>query len=585
MAIQIRNGTNTEWENNNSNIVVGEPAIATDAERFFVGTASGDYAEFANLDIIAPAYDTSTLYVVGDVINRQGKLYSCNTPCSGAFNVSYWDEKSLAEILKDLENEIDYAQYEIGYASGELITIDNGASEIPVKDLTVDIEAVQDLHGYDYPWVGGAGKNLCPYPFQDGSSKTTNGITFTANADGSIKINGTATANAQFWIKNPYSLKAGTYTISGFPSTMPTGNNTYLRVYSATANFSISEYSIKKNERTGTLSQDVSDVWIWITISSGDTVNNVTIYPMLELGSTASSFAPYSNICPISGWDEVNVNVTGENLLDESMIQIGSYSTNGSNGSNGDNKYRRFSIDLPAGTYTYSTDLADCYIIRILVDNVEQWIKITTQIYTFTLDKASNVKFAVRNTSSTPITTSFFMQIELGTTATAYEPYNGQTYTIDLDGTRYGGTLDVTTGVLTVTHEYIDLRTYGISGTAVSSNVRRWYTTQNPVFKKVTLCNSLKTSDSYVYTSLDYASISTDKRIAVTPTWGQSITTVDDFNTAIANNPISVVIELATPQVVQLTPTQVRTVLGTNNLWNQMNSNNELAYRISNALN
>ena len=114
MAIQIRNGTNTEWESNNSNIVVGEPAIATDAERFFVGTASGDYAEFANLDIIAPAYDTSTSYVVGDVINRQGKLYSCNTPCSGAFNVSYWDEKSLAEILKDLANEIDCAQYEIG---------------------------------------------------------------------------------------------------------------------------------------------------------------------------------------------------------------------------------------------------------------------------------------------------------------------------------------------------------------------------------------------------------------------------------------------------------------------------------------
>ena len=133
MAIQIRRGTNTEWESNNSNIVVGEPAIATDAERFFVGTASGDYAEFANLDIIAPAYDTSASYVVGDVINRQGKLYSCNTPCSGSFNIGYWNETSLTEILKDLENEITYAQYEIGYANGELITIGNGASEIPVR--------------------------------------------------------------------------------------------------------------------------------------------------------------------------------------------------------------------------------------------------------------------------------------------------------------------------------------------------------------------------------------------------------------------------------------------------------------------
>ena len=46
MAIQIRRGTNTQWEGGKSNIVVGEPAITTDTGRFFVGTGTGTYQEF-----------------------------------------------------------------------------------------------------------------------------------------------------------------------------------------------------------------------------------------------------------------------------------------------------------------------------------------------------------------------------------------------------------------------------------------------------------------------------------------------------------------------------------------------------------
>ncbi len=50
MAIQIRRGTDANWEANNSNIVEGEPAITTDSGRFFVGTGFGTYAEFANVN-------------------------------------------------------------------------------------------------------------------------------------------------------------------------------------------------------------------------------------------------------------------------------------------------------------------------------------------------------------------------------------------------------------------------------------------------------------------------------------------------------------------------------------------------------
>lgn len=52
MAIQIRRGTNANWEANKSNIVQGEPAITVDTERFFVGTGDGTYAEFVNVNDI-----------------------------------------------------------------------------------------------------------------------------------------------------------------------------------------------------------------------------------------------------------------------------------------------------------------------------------------------------------------------------------------------------------------------------------------------------------------------------------------------------------------------------------------------------
>lgn len=52
MAIQIRRGTKAGWDSNKSNIVAGEPAIATDTEQVFVGTGSGTYVELASTDYV-----------------------------------------------------------------------------------------------------------------------------------------------------------------------------------------------------------------------------------------------------------------------------------------------------------------------------------------------------------------------------------------------------------------------------------------------------------------------------------------------------------------------------------------------------
>lgn len=64
MAIQIRRGTNAQWESNNGNIVVGEPAITTDTERLFVGTGTGTYAEFPSVDkVLNMIYPVGSIYM------------------------------------------------------------------------------------------------------------------------------------------------------------------------------------------------------------------------------------------------------------------------------------------------------------------------------------------------------------------------------------------------------------------------------------------------------------------------------------------------------------------------------------------
>ena len=57
MAIQIRRGSSGSWGSNKSNIVAGEPVIATDTKRLFVGTGSGTYAEFMDTDAVGNEID------------------------------------------------------------------------------------------------------------------------------------------------------------------------------------------------------------------------------------------------------------------------------------------------------------------------------------------------------------------------------------------------------------------------------------------------------------------------------------------------------------------------------------------------
>ena len=109
MAIQIRRGADAQWEANKSNIVVGEPAITTDSERFLVGTSAGAFAEFANVGVLADEFDSTHSYIVGELLTYKGKVYETITPHSGAWNASHFSVLSLSDGILSASDYLELA--------------------------------------------------------------------------------------------------------------------------------------------------------------------------------------------------------------------------------------------------------------------------------------------------------------------------------------------------------------------------------------------------------------------------------------------------------------------------------------------
>lgn len=220
-----------------------------------------------------------------------------------------------------------------------------------------------------------------------------------------------------------------------------------------------------------------------------------------------------SNIRPISGWNGVNVKRTGKNLLNKSAY---TYLTAINIAWGGDTQTVDGSFMLPAGTYTFSASEARTGIY-IATEAGELSRKYNAASLTFTLAEKAAIRILVYQEGSTAeALLALNYQLEVGSTATAYTPYAGDTYTVDWSseaGTVYGGSIDLTTGVLTVTH--VEIAAY--AGETLPGG---WI------------------SDRDVYSA------------GATPTTGAQV-----------------VYELATPQTYQLDPVEVRTLLGDNNIY------------------
>lgn len=278
------------------------------------------------------------------------------------------------------------------------------------------------------------------------------------------------------------------------------GENTY-EIVDSTARLEADE---TKQEAYAAFATDTASGTVASFSDGADGVPVKSLSVGIEPAQSGSGDPSPTNIRPISGWDAVKVFGTGKNLFDPTKLTT-------------QHAWKDVKLDLPEGTYTMSDTLVEgsLSLYFILVGGTKSAAtKVhSTHPVTLTISAGQKAQISFRRASGEDVFSNYTYQIEVGSTATDYEPYNGTVYDIDLPQTVYGGTLDVGTGVLTVDSAFIA----SYNGETLPST---WI------------------SDRDVYAA------------GTTPTTGAQVC-----------------YKLATPQTIQLTPTEVTTLLGQNNVY------------------
>ena len=394
------------------------------------------------------------------------------------------------------------------------------AAPVFFDSFAVQINPVQDLNGYDNPWPGGGGKNLCNpdtlivgyYNDHGVKSEVTDYRSSdlipvspsTAYYSSLVDNSGTRIASLVFteWDESQNFIRQST------ANPLTTGATTkYIRIRNFQAQ---KQYILDDNFKY-----------------------------QVEHGSAATAYAPYSNICPISGWTEAKVTRTGKNILPPgtSGTQQGATYTVNPDGTitvtgtatgsskrilnsallKGGTQYVLSGCPIGGGQGKFGLALYETGTNTILGTDFGSGVT-----YTPVSDEIIDV--GIRYWYGQSPAGTWKPQLEIDSSPTTYEPFSGNTYTIDLNGTRYGGTLDVLTGVLTV--DRANIASY--NGETLPGE---WISSMD------------------VYAP------------GTTPTTGAQV-----------------VYELASSQTVQLTPQQVFSLLGANNVWADTNGDVALEY-------
>ena len=163
------------------------------------------------------------------------------------------------------------------------------AAEIhKIGGMTYRDETTNTLRSAKVTVIKSVGVNLIPFPYTE-STKTQNGVTFTVNDDGTINVNGTASASGSFSFYNSSELRVnGTYTLSGITGGDSTGSSLY---YYQLYVDGTSKIFNPNGSRTEQLSGTVTKIVLFYKM--GATFNNLTLKPMLNKGTTALPYTPY----------------------------------------------------------------------------------------------------------------------------------------------------------------------------------------------------------------------------------------------------------------------------------------------------
>ena len=399
---------------------------------------------------------------------------------TNAANSAIEAAQSAQSVDAERLNRIAFGSYVVEESTGPIVHFEDGADNIPMKDVLVHIEPVQagsgdpspdnvrPITGWTWANVTRCGKNLL-MPAKTTETTESNGITFTYYEDGSISATGTATANAYSYAQSGWRLPAGTYRKTPHIQVGDIACGLFVQVKESDSSWKMVGYT--KNP-TFTISEEDAkyDTVARFVIYAGATVDNLVLNPYIYLASDTDS---------------------------------------------------------------------------------------------------------------------------------TYERYSGQTYSITFPssaGTVYGGTLDVTSGVLTVTHK---LYTFDGSENWTAGNHDKRYEFNlggRSDYFKTWHSGGRGLSNIGIYDSGNYQTAAThitsrtfnsasetgaNTHVLVVPP--SIATTAEELKAFLANTPEQWYAPLQTPQTYQLTPQEITSLLGQNNVWADT-GDTEVEYRADTTL-
>lgn len=301
-----------------------------------------------------------------------------------------------------------------------------------------------------------------------------------------------------------------------------------------------------------------------------------------------------NNIRSITGRGGVTVYKTGINLWDEEW-ELGIYDiSTGNKVANNSNIRNKDLIPVSPNT-TYTWYNASSNVIRFVYYDVNK-----NRISSVSTTKSGNTY------SFTTPANCFYMAFYYGATEynndvsvnypasdTAYHAYQGIEPILeawgDVAGNIYGGTIDIVSGVLTVTH---DILLFPALTWVINSSLNG-----QPAFYSLNFPGKWPSSSSRPANILssNYKTVTADQLYSQATTDGVislngsgaiqlrdfSVSTVSEFLSNNANTQL--VYEKQNPQTYQLTPQQVQTILGRNNIYSD-SGNCSVTYRADTKL-
>ena len=193
------------------------------------------------------------------------------------------DGESVGDLITEGEHAGEYSVP---------VTVTNGTDTVTTNlYLPEQIKMVGDEAEYvDYGQqkMHRVRKNLL---LNTATNRTINGVTFTVNEDGSITCNGTATNTAEIRLFSSFSLPAGSYRLTGAPSSGSVSSY-YLRAWYSSGTTTV--WLIDGGSGYDFTLTDTTTMNSSIVIRPNQVLNHITFYPMIHKADIEdNTYEPY----------------------------------------------------------------------------------------------------------------------------------------------------------------------------------------------------------------------------------------------------------------------------------------------------